>query len=74
MKFAMYLIDIEDGSVVGTNDVEQVLAYFAGFGEDRYIVIHSTNGDWAIGSNDTRPIKALTPLYYEEDEDDEEQV
>lgn len=75
-RFAMYVIDLEEALVFGTNDVEEINALFELFDEDRFIVIHSTYGDYAQGRNTPEPIQMSLTGFYElrllkgEDEDD----
>jgi hypothetical protein len=75
MKFAMYLIDLENGTVVGTNDtenIERVITASAGY--QQFLTLHSTNGDIQRYGEDAEPIEALDLAEYglENDEDAEE--
>ena len=66
-KFAMYVVNLEEGTVHGTNNVEDILK-LENWPSEEYLIIHSTYGDWAVGDADTQSIEALP-----EDEDGEEE-
>jgi hypothetical protein len=67
MKFAMYVIDFEECEVFGTNDVEDIQALIeADSTGERYVIIHSTYGDYQLGDN---PVHSITQLESSDSDD-----
>ena len=67
-KFAMYVVDLEEGTVSGSNDVEAIEA-FAKDEPERFLIIHATNGHYQEVYAEAREIEALP----EDDELDEDE-
>lgn len=56
MKFRYYIVDTNDGTVVGTNSRKDA-NYFAG--DESYFVIDSEEGQWMMSDNTNPPVEAL---------------
>ena len=66
-RFAMYVVNLEEGTVYGTNNVEDLLT-LPEWPSEEYLVIHSTCGDFHLGDAEAASISALLL----DDQDDEE--
>jgi hypothetical protein len=56
----MYVVDLEDGMVSGTNDVDDVQRLIDQTGEpERFLVIHTTDGHYGIVGEEAEPIEYL---------------
>lgn len=72
-RFAMYVVNLEEGTVQGTNDSEAI-TNLPEWPSEQYLVIHSTYGDFHLGDDAAAPIQELTNSDdgdEDEDEDDE---
>lgn len=59
MKFQWYVIDLEEGTVKGTNDVEVVQK--GGFLEnDAYVILTAQHGMYYLGSTKENQVEELT--------------
>jgi len=67
-KFAMYVIDLENQTVTGTNSTEDIQA-LPEWPSEQYVIIHSTYGDWQLGNQEAKNIYQLETS---EDTDDDE--
>jgi hypothetical protein len=70
MKFAMYVVDVEDGHVSGTNDSD-VVRQLCESGPERYVIIHATYGDFQALGEEAQPIEELGGEDEEEEDVDE---
>ena len=70
-RFAMYVVNLEEGTVQGTNDAEAI-TNLPEWPSEQYLVIHSTYGDFHLGDDAAASIQELKSSNDEdEDEDDE---
>lgn len=70
-KYVMYIIDLEDGGVYGTNSVEEAEQFIE---DDNFIVLHQ-GGAWFQGGrdeNETQPISEHPNFVAEEEEDEDD--
>lgn len=70
-KFSMYVIDLEEKTIEGTNDVEQVEHLLDSEFEDRFIILHGQHGVYFNGSrqeNEVHPMPDSIELEVGEDE------
>jgi len=65
-KFVFYVIDLDEGTVTGTNNVEQVEEFVE---NDQYIVLHQGGTYW-LGSRKENDVQALPEIEVSDDEDD----
>lgn len=56
MKFQWYIIDLEEGTVKGTNDVEQCDEFLK---TDQYVVLTGQHGIFYLGSRIANEVEAL---------------
>lgn len=57
MKFQWYVVDLEEGSVQGSNDVDVVRPYIT---DDQYLVFTAQHGKYYLGSTTEKEVKELT--------------
>jgi hypothetical protein len=73
-KFAMYVIDFEEGEVFGTNNIEDIEALLDNDSTgERYGIIHSTYGDYQLGDSPTHSITQLKSSESDDVDEDEEE-
>lgn len=65
MKFQWYVIDLEEGGVTGSNDVEEIREHLT---DDSKVVLTAQHGKYYHGSTVEREVK---PVKADEDEDDD---
>lgn len=65
-KYVWYIINLDDGTVQGTNDVEQVEQFVE---NDSFMCLHQ-GGSYFLGSREENKVEALP----ESDEDRDESV
>lgn len=74
MKFQWYLVDCEEGTVKGTNDVEVVHDKLT---DERYILLTAQHGKYFCGSTDEIDVPEIeddsSGDRVEEEEDDDEE-
>lgn len=56
MEFAMYVVNLDDGMVTGTNDVETAEQFIE---DDSYVIILVQHGVWYLGSRKENPVTEL---------------
>lgn len=64
MKFQWYIINLEEGTVVGTNDVELAQPFI---NNDDYLLLTAQHGRYYLGSNTENEVQELNTT---EDNDD----
>lgn len=73
-KFAMYVIDFEEGTCVGTNDTEDLNVLLdADRTGERYGIIHSTYGNFHINRQPSYDIEKLDVEHANDPDDEDEE-
>lgn len=70
MKFQWYVVDLDEGTVAGSNDVDDVDQFIE---NDQYIVLTAQHGCFFNGSRDQIEVEELGTDEDEEDEDEEDE-
>lgn len=69
MKFQWYVIDCDEGTVTGSNDVDEVRQFLT---SDRYVLLTAQHGQYYCGSTVEKEVEALQSSESEDDDEDEE--
>jgi hypothetical protein len=56
MKFQWYVINLDDGEVVGTNDVDDIREHLK---DDNFVVLTAQHGKYFCGSTDEKDVQPL---------------
>lgn len=56
MKFQFYIINLEEGTVEGTNDVEKLDPYIV---NDEYLILTAQHGSYWLGSRKDNDVQEL---------------
>ncbi len=76
-KYSCYLVNLDEGTVAGTNDVDEVQSFLE---KDNYLVLFPNSGDQAVyfmGStlpNNVEPLESPEESDHNEDEEDRDQT
>jgi hypothetical protein len=70
MRFQWYIVDCDEGSVSGSNDVEEFEELL---NDDRYVVLSGQHGKFFNGSRDEQDVEPyIDPDASDEDQDEDE--
>jgi hypothetical protein len=68
MKFAIYVVNLDDGEIAGYNDVDQVEQFIE---NDQYMILMPQHGVYFLGSRVQKQVEAgATGDDFEEEDDD----
>ena len=69
MKFQWYIINLEEGTVEGTNDVEAIEGFI---NSDEYLILTAQHGRYFLGSRKENEVTELEIASDADNEDDDD--